>query len=168
MPSRTDGAIGSPRREDRLVGLVDRVAVFEGVHQHGRHPRQHAVDHEAGCVPDEDGALAEPVVGSQAVASVTSSVAWVRISSTSGSTATGLKKCMPTSRCGVGECRGHRGDGQRRGVRRQDAVGGTALELGEDVLLDASSSNRHTAPSQPAVAFTGLSSGNTFASGSTV
>ena len=39
-------------------------------------------------------------VTSQAVASVTSSVASARTSSTSGSTATGLKKCIPTTRSG--------------------------------------------------------------------
>jgi hypothetical protein len=39
-----------PERQHRLVGLLDGVAVLERVHQHARHPRQDAVDDEAGRV----------------------------------------------------------------------------------------------------------------------
>ncbi len=76
-------------------------------------------------------------VTSQAVASVTSSVAGVRTTSTSGSTATGLKKWRPTTRSGCSRPARHRLDRERRRVRDQQALGGhDALERAEDVLLD--------------------------------
>ena len=43
-----------PERHDCLVHLVDRCAVLDGVHDHARHPGQHAVDDEAGGIVDED------------------------------------------------------------------------------------------------------------------
>ena len=48
-----------PERHHRLVHLVDRRAVLDGVHDHARHPRQHAVDDEARRVVDEDRSLAQ-------------------------------------------------------------------------------------------------------------
>ena len=45
--------------QDRLVGLFDRVAVLERLHQHARHPREDAVDDEGGGVADEYAALAQ-------------------------------------------------------------------------------------------------------------
>ena len=51
----------------------------------------------AGASQTITGVLPSPRVTSYAVASATSLVAGVRTSSTSGISATGLKKCMPTS-----------------------------------------------------------------------
>ena len=85
--------------QDRLVGLVDRVAVLERVHQHARHPRQHAVDDErrarprrarracAASLADVPGGRERRVVGLGRRGSARRAAA----------RATGLKKCMPTT-----------------------------------------------------------------------
>ena len=126
-----------PEPEHRLVGLLDRVAVLEGVHQHRALSAEQAVDDERRRVADENARLRSFSVTAQAVASVTSSVCGVRTSSTSGSTATGLKKCMPTTRSGCSRLGAHLGDRERRGVRREHALRrDDALELGEHLLLD--------------------------------
>ena len=83
------------------VGLLEGRAALERLHQHGGLPGQHPVDDERGRVVDEHAALAE-LAGRRPrrSTSVTSSVAGVRTTSTSGRTATGLKKCRPTTRSG--------------------------------------------------------------------
>ena len=82
-------------------------------------------------------------VTSQAVASVTSSVAGARTSSTSGSTATGLKKCMPTTRSG---CRSSAAisatDSDEVFVTSRHSSETTRLERGEHLALDARSPRR--------------------------
>ena len=72
-----------------------------------------------------------------AVASVASSVRSPLTISSSGITATGLKKWKPDDPLGVLEVGGHLGDRQRGGVGRQDALGRDGLlDVGEDLLLD--------------------------------
>ena len=101
-------------RHDRLVDLLDGSAVLDCVHDHARHAGQHAVDDEARSVVDEDRSLAQLLAEAHTVASATSSVSAARTTSSSGISATGLKKCMPaTARDGqVGR---HLGD--RKGPR---------------------------------------------------
>ena len=56
--------------------------------------------------------------------------------STSGIRATGLKKCIPTSRSGCSRCLAHRGDRESRRVRREHAlVRDHSLELAEHLSL---------------------------------
>ena len=70
------------------------------VEEDDHHPRQEAVDDEAGRVVHEHRPLAEPV-GDRPRGREGSVVGLgVLISSTSGISATGLKKCMPSSRSG--------------------------------------------------------------------
>ena len=99
--SRTDGAIGSPSR--RIASSVSSTVFPCSIASIStrRHPRQHAVDDEAGRVADEHAALAQ-LRGHRPRRSRASRrrSRGVRISSTSGISATGLKKCMPTSRSG--------------------------------------------------------------------
>ena len=61
----------------------------------------------------------------------------MRITSTSGSTGAGLKKCRPTTRSGLAGRRGDLGHGEGRGVRREDRVRrDDPLELAEELALD--------------------------------
>ena len=59
------------------------------------------------------------------------------ITSTSFMRVAGLKKCMPTTRSGMRQAGGDRGDGQRRRVGRQDAIGpDDPFELRQQRTLD--------------------------------
>ena len=133
---RTDGAIGRPSR--RTASSVSST-VFPwssaSVITDPWRPRSRLTTNPGASRTSTPRLRSFPVT-SHAVASVTSFVCGVRTSSTSGSTATGLKKCMPDDALRVLEVGAHLRHGERRRVRRQDRLRrDDPLELGEDLLL---------------------------------
>ena len=125
--------VGERERSHRVVGAADHrgVDVLGRGHAGLDHPdrgqqvrHQQGVDHEAGPVLAEHGLLAQPVLGErpapcpQWIGAVSSD----GTSSTSGSTGTGLKKCMPSTRSGRARDRGQPGDRDGGGVAGQHAV----------------------------------------------
>ena len=122
--------------QNRLVRLGHRVPVLERLHEHARHPRQHAVDDEGGSVATSTPRLRSALVTAPAVASVTSSLASVRTSSTSGISATGLKKCMPTRRSRMLQAAAHLAtESADVLVARTHSGPDDALDRSEDLLL---------------------------------
>ena len=103
------------------------------VHAHGGKDvgDQQRVDDEARAVLGVDRGLAErPSANWRARASVCSEVMIERTSSTSGSTGTGLKKCMPSTRSGLRRVGGELHDRHRGGVGGEEpGVGQDAVEL---------------------------------------
>ena len=88
------------QRPQRLVGDRDRSALINSGEDLRQHPQQQPIYHETSRVLDQHGVLLQLLGDPNAVASVSSSVAGPRTISTSGSTATGLKKWKPTTRSG--------------------------------------------------------------------
>ena len=76
--------------------------MLDCVHDHARHPRQHAVDDEARRVVDEDRRACAAFVADVRDGRERDVVRLgaARTTSTSGISATGLKKCIPTTRSG--------------------------------------------------------------------
>ena len=134
----TDGAIGSPSREHRLVRLLDGVAVLERLHQDARHAREHPVDDEAGRVAHEHGALAEPRRRRpRRSRASTSSVAGVSHQLDERQHGDRVEEVHADEALGLREAGAHLRHRQRRRVRGEDASSADdALELAEDLLLD--------------------------------
>ena len=127
---------GHPEPEDRLVGLLDGVAVLERVHEGAGQPRQDAVDDEAGLVADDHHALPEAcpdlVCGGKR-----------RVVRLGGADELeerhqrdGVEEVHSDDALGAPEVGGHVGNGQRGRVRGDHALGGDELlDLREHPLL---------------------------------
>ncbi len=140
--------VGQPQRPHRMrqPGDDGRVDVLDGGdagldHPDGRQQVRHQqrVDDEAGPVTAAHHLLAQHVARElldprRGLSEVTS----VLISSTSGSTGTGLKKCRPEHPARILRRRSDFHDRDARGVRRQHrvGVGDELVEFGEDLGLD--------------------------------
>ena len=123
-------------RHHRLVDVLGGGAVLDRIHDHSRHPGEHAVDDEPGRVGDEHRPFAQlrPDVERGRERLVVCLLRTHDLEQRHQRDGVEEVQADDTRRCT--QVRRHVRDGDRRCVRREDAhVGDGALELGEDVLL---------------------------------
>ena len=131
-----------PERVQRGVGDLDRRALVDRGDDLTQQPGQQPVDDEAGRIAHEHGVLAQPGRHRERGRQVASSVCSARTTSTSGKDRDRVEEVQADDPLRVLQPGRHRADRQRRRVRGKDGRRvDVLLELGEDRLLDASSSN---------------------------
>ncbi len=125
------------QRVERAVGDLERGALVDAAVTSPRNRVSSRLTTNAGASLTSTHDFFSALPTAKAVASVASSVCSARTISSSGITATGLKKWKPTTRSGCCEVRGHLGHRQRGGVGGRTQVSEhDGLDLGEDLLLD--------------------------------
>ena len=139
--------------QHRLVRLLDGVAVIERLHDHRALPRRGGGSRRRPARRARARrVLRSFFVTAQTVASDASSVVRRARELDEREHGDRVEEVHPDDALGVLELRSHLGDGQRRRVRREHALGrDDALERREDLLLDAiSSKTASSTRSQPA------------------